>query len=75
MMLRVPHASVLRVGIVVLFYAEGLEALLRARGFAYSDAYLLPAVPVAEVCAGTKWQLFFLRKWRVGIAADRSAGL
>jgi hypothetical protein len=30
-MVRVPNTSVLRVGVLVLFYAEGLEALLRAR--------------------------------------------
>ena len=29
MILRVPHTSVLRVGVLVLLYAEGVEALLR----------------------------------------------
>jgi hypothetical protein len=36
MMLRVPHASVLRVGVLVWFDAEGFEALLRARRPAFS---------------------------------------
>jgi hypothetical protein len=36
LVLRVPHASGLRVGILVLFYAEGFEALLRAWRFTFS---------------------------------------
>ena len=47
MMLRVPHASGLRVGVLVPHYAEGIEALLRARGFTFSHIQLLP--PVAAV--------------------------
>src|SRR5712664_4082531 len=55
----VPHARVLRVGVLV-WNAKGTEALLRARSSSFSDVQLLPAVAVARdsaskklVCQGT----------------------
>ena len=41
-----PHTSGLRVGVLVLHYAEGIEALLRARGSAFSHLQLLPRLPL-----------------------------
>jgi hypothetical protein len=45
---RVPHTSGLRVGILVLLYAEEIEALLRQRRSAFSYVQLLPPVALTR---------------------------
>lgn len=52
-MTGVPHPRFLRVGILV-WNAEGIEAVLRARSSSFSDVQLLPAITVAGDSASKK---------------------
>ena len=54
MMVRVPHTSVSRVGVLVWWYAEGVKTLLRACGSAFSDVQLLSAVAAVGNSTGAK---------------------